>query len=327
MAYLNKELSNEEMLQVDRWLIQSSDNMDLLNDVRSAWKMTGTLEPNPVQVDTNQAWNKVLGQINTSGQKVIPIQSAQPKRRMLFAVAAAVIALVGVSTVFLFQDGGNSGKLELTAQNEVINERLSDGTDVTLNANSVLAYPPEFDENERRVELKGEAFFDVERNEEKPFVIDLPNEFYVKVLGTSFNIKAIDGSESTEVFVNSGKVEFGSESDKIILTAGEKGIMDNATGKVEKISNEVEAMKEMFWMDQYMEFRGKSVSQIVETLNELYTDKVVLNCIEQSEKILNTTLRQESLEEFLENLASTANLKVNKETSESGTIFYLDCHD
>src|SRR5690606_36556914 len=120
--------------------------------------------------------------------------------------------------------------------NNVLSDHLSDGTLITLNENSSIVYQEEFTSNERHVALTGEAFFEVARDEEKPFIVDLPSETYVKVLGTSFNIKAFDGDSLVTVFVKTGRVEFGSEANNIILTPGEKGVYNKQSGQIERIT-------------------------------------------------------------------------------------------
>ena len=327
LAYLNKELGQEEMLEVDRWLIQSSANMQKLNDIRETWKMAGRLRAKPVSVNTDDAWQKVLDEIATMEETVIPIRTKINFR--LIAVAASLLMLIGVASVFLLNKPSGSGELKLTAANEVVSDILPDGSEVTLNKNSALSYPSEFKGDERRISLKGEAFFEVERNEAKPFIVSLPHSFYVKVLGTSFDIKANDDEDQTVVFVNSGKVEFGSETDMVILTAGEKGIMNNATGEVEKISAKSSSIAELFWMEERLEFKNEPLSEVIAILNEVYDDKVVLNCEQQADQLYRSKHSRQSLEEVVNIIIeySDGKLKLDKKTDGSGTVFYLNCND
>ena len=122
LAYLNKELGQEEMLEVDRWLIQSSANMQKLNDIRETWKMAGRLRAKPVSVNTDDAWQKVLDEIATMEETVIPIRTKINFR--LIAVAASLLMLIGVASVFLLNKPSGSGELKLTAHDfEMVLER------------------------------------------------------------------------------------------------------------------------------------------------------------------------------------------------------------
>ena len=82
---------------------------------------------------------------------------------------------------------------------------LADGTHVWLNAESELTYPTRFPNDIREVKLKGEAYFDVAKNPEKPFRV-LTNEIEVKVLGTSFNVSAYESERFTSVTLVGGSV-------------------------------------------------------------------------------------------------------------------------
>ncbi|MEZ4921715.1 MAG: FecR domain-containing protein [Crocinitomicaceae bacterium] len=321
IAYLNKELSNEEMIKVDLWLGQSSKNMEKFSDIRKIWMSSGELKSKPVVVDTDAAWNKVLGQVDT-GEKVIPINQNKPNRFIFPAIAAALVLLGGILSV-LFMMNNDIPQMEMTSQAEVVKDVLSDGTEVTLNENSMLSYPKEFTGDERRVQLSGEAFFDVERDEKKPFIIDLHNEFYVKVLGTSFNIDANDNDSITEVYVKSGKVEFGSVTDKIILTAGEKGIMNNETGTVRKVVDETAGFKETFWMDQTLDFDGEPLFEVLQVLSDVYNVEIILDCETAKNDPIRSSHPQETILEVLEVIAEVHHLKVNFKDGS----YHMECND
>jgi len=82
---------------------------------------------------------------------------------------------------------------------------LSDGSVVYLNRNSSLTYPEHFSKSNRKVSLRGEAFFDIARDESRPFILDA-GKASVRVLGTSFNVITDNGNSEVEVYVSSGTV-------------------------------------------------------------------------------------------------------------------------
>ncbi|MBK8290115.1 MAG: FecR domain-containing protein [Flammeovirgaceae bacterium] len=88
---------------------------------------------------------------------------------------------------------------------------------------------PDYGKQERRVRIKGEAFFDVERNPEKTFVIEI-NKATVEVLGTSFNVRGYE-TENLEVVVQTGIVKLSApeRTKNIILKAGERGVYERGT--------------------------------------------------------------------------------------------------
>ncbi len=311
MAYINGELSHEDKAMVDHWIGLSQENTDEYERIKSIWLAAKEVKPQPVSVDTDKALNKVLSQINQQTQ-LKEIQLKTNYKRIVFSAAAVIILLFGAVTLINFLNNESVNQIELTADNKILEDRLSDGTTVSLNKNSMLSYPDKFGDNERRVKLTGEAFFDVERNEQKPFVIDLHNDFYVKVLGTSFNINANEEDTITEVYVKTGKVEFGSDADQVILEAGEKGVMNNKTGKVSKIIVENEELRTLYWKTQELNFDHISLASTLEILEQVFNVEVLLSCPEKSSSQVVSKHQHESIDEILNVIASMHHLTVNK---------------
>jgi len=312
IAYINDELSREDKTRVDRWLLSSNANLKQFDELKRTWEASEKLDPVPVSVNVVQAWASVMAKANIKEAEVIPFNQNVFRRKMIIGIAAVMFILVGVFSVLQFVDTEVEA-VNWVSQSDVLEDELSDGSVVTLNENSSLTYPSEFEENERRVSLSGEAFFDIERNEEKPFIIDLANDSYVKVLGTSFNIKAIPGDSLIEVYVKTGTVEFGSESDKVILIAGEKGIMNNSTGDVVKVIDEHAELKDMYWKTEYLKFNGLELYEVVDLLNGVFDDQVILECDEAANDSIVSEHKKESLGEILAVIAEVHTLDVSEE--------------
>lgn len=94
---------------------------------------------------------------------------------------------------------------------------LPDGSKVWLNAESSLHYPTAFTGNQRKVELKGEAYFEVAHNAEQPFIVETASQ-QVKVLGTEFNINSYDNEPSTLTTLINGGIELNRKKDKTVKT-------------------------------------------------------------------------------------------------------------
>nr|WP_295924953.1 FecR domain-containing protein [uncultured Dyadobacter sp.] len=152
-----------------------------------------------------------------SGNAVKPARFWQTYPVATLSAAASVLFVLG-SFWFYFtshqRTPGLSGTVADTQSGMIkrFNEspeaetvRLSDGSKVTLQPNSSLTYPAAFDGNIRVVTLDGEAFFDVVKNPDKPFLVHF-NKLVVKVLGTSFTIRSFDSEEKLLVTVKTGKV-------------------------------------------------------------------------------------------------------------------------
>lgn len=179
-----------------------------------------------------------------------------------------------------------------------------------------MTYPEVFAENERRVQLKGEAFFEIEPDAERPFVIELNNESQVKVLGTSFNIE--EGDSTTEVFVKTGKVEFKSSESVVILVPGEKGVLNHATGVITKAKSEELDFNETYWLDQKLDFNNTSLNEVISILSIIFETKIELENPAAGNCVLMTSFERESLDQILQIIATSFGLEVEKK--ETGYI-------
>lgn len=325
MAYINSELSGERAELVESWLKTSEENKEHFSKLEKAWKLSGLIKPKPVSVNVEEAWNNVFQKIDTE-EKVIDINKNKSKTALKFIMAIAAM-LVVMFSVYKFSGNGSIENVNLLANNSILSETLSDGSEITLNENSMLSYPEKFANNERRVNLKGEAFFEIERDEKKPFVIDLPNNQYVKVLGTSFNIKAVDNDSLTTVYVSTGTVEFGHETSKIILVAGETGIINNNTLEVYKTRDKFSEIKERYWQNQYLNFEGDNLKDVVNVLNDIFDEQTVIECQSTQDLAISSTFENKSLEYILNIIGETNELTIKMNETQSPKTYIISCDE
>lgn len=168
---------------------------------------------------------------------------------------------------------------------------LSDGTKVWMNSESELKYPLTFSGKERVVELIGEAYFDVEPNPEKPFIVKTA-EINTRVLGTEFNVSAYP-NEDVNITLVEGKVKLNSlRSDDIVLKPGENAnwIKGESRISVEK----VDVQKYIAWKDGYFYFEKERLEDILLKLERWYDFKVFY----QNERVKDYLFRMRADREF-----------------------------
>jgi len=223
-------------------------------------------------------------------------------------IAASVIILVGLGllTYWIFND--HTKELTVVAQKTVLNDTLPDGSVVTVNKGSSISYLPKFKGETRQVSLKGEAFFNVTPNKKKPFIISV-NDVQITVVGTSFNVKTINGN--TEVVVETGVVKVTRAGKTVELKANEE-VTVGAKGSIlakEKVSDQL-----------YKYYRTKEfvcddtpLWKLVEVINEAYNSHIVIGNPALKDMSITTTFNNESLEQVLNVISITFNIKVTKE--------------
>jgi len=149
---------------------------------------------------------------------------------------------------------------------------LPDGSKVWLNAASSLHFPSAFPGNRRAVELTGEAYFEVTKNKEKPFVVNV-GEMKVKVLGTHFNVNAYADESSIKTSLLEGSVNITRGSETGMLKPGEQAILNNKENKF-KITN-VNMEEVTAWRNGVFEFDGADITAIMREIGRWYNVEIV----------------------------------------------------
>ena len=190
---------------------------------------------------------------------------------------------------------------------------LPDGSKVFMNKHSEIAYSIN-DKGERKVSLKGEAFFEVKHDEKKPFVIQV-NEVMIKDIGTAFNVKAVPENNTVEVVVESGEVQFYTPANAgLSLVKGEKAIYEKNTGRFTKVLP-TPTENTVSYKSKQFEFKATLLKEVVDQLNAVYPIKIVLQDKSLESMRLSVSFNNEAPEDIIEIIADTFYLETEKTDS------------
>jgi ferric-dicitrate binding protein FerR (iron transport regulator) len=201
----------------------------------------------------------------------------------------------------------------LTAGNSKQIFFLPDSSRVTLNQFSTLTYQPGLDGDERTVKLEGEGFFEVKRNEQKPFVV-LTENSRTEVLGTSFTVKS-DEAGITEVQVVTGRVAFSARGEKgpaqrVILTPGFKAV---ASAQDSVVKTKIEDPNFRAWQTDRLEFDNTPLNEVITSLGQYFDVTIKV----ENKKLLGCrftgSFEQPKLKQVLEVLAESMQVRYNYE--------------
>lgn len=143
---------------------------------------------------------------------------------------------------------------------------LSDGTKVWLNAASALTFPATFSGKERRVELIGEAYFEVAKNKRMPFKVNL-NRMSIEVLGTHFNVNAYPDEEEVKTTLLEGAVKLSCGQAVSLLKPGQQGVFAN---KNRFAINEANVQEAVAWKNGYFIFDNNTIQDIMRKISRWY---------------------------------------------------------
>lgn len=206
----------------------------------------------------------------SNGQKII-----------LDSTGNGVVAMQGKVNVVKLADGeivykGNTENIEYnTLSNprgsKVISLILADGSKVWLNAGSTLKYPTAFAGNERKVEVTGEAYFEVAHNAAMPFIVS-KGETDVRVLGTHFNVSAYDDEKSLDVTLLEGSVKVSNGNQNVLISPGEQADIHDSRLTIQ---NNVDVEEVMAWKNGLFSYKGADVETIMRQVSRWYNVDVV----------------------------------------------------
>ncbi len=217
------------------------------------------------------------------------------------AAAAAALFLTGAATSELVT--GKRQETVLMASSENISSyTLPDGSKVWLNKNSWLAYNQKFGKRTRQVALKGEGYFEVNRDERRPFIVKMQNNLDIKVLGTTFNACNYPSLNKAEVILRSGSVQVSDNgrNEYVILKPNQKFTWNEGTAEISSVN----AMNCCRWFEHRLVFDNVKLKDILENLSHKYQTEISLNVGNLADKHMSMTIRDESVEDILDILTT-----------------------
>lgn len=298
----------------------------------------------------DNGWQQLAGRLNT-GQA--PDDDETAKRQNLFKsislykrwiVAAAVLVFFICGTALYYKSFyGRSqaalpGQVASTKYGITSSLVLADGTQVRLNAGSKLTYPEVFSGSKREVYLDGEAFFEVTKNPKAPFLVHA-GKITVKVLGTTFNVKAYSGDANIETTLISGKVHVMLNDDpekEIVLSPHEKLTVTNPipaetntvqTRESNALRYQVQALPvntsnnfvETAWLNHKLVFSNESFDEVARQLERKYNVHVYFRNNKLKEEHISGIFEKENISKVLEILKMTTRFNYTVE----GADIYL----
>jgi ferric-dicitrate binding protein FerR (iron transport regulator) len=319
---LNNEADSREKLLVENCIGQSVENQKEMKNCQNMLEEVDNFYKSK-SFDSKMAWNSVHSKINPVQLKVLQHkQQRKEKITQFYKYAAILIVAILLGSVGYYIGYKNQIPLVfnqiVSAENQVLNEYiLPDGSIVALNSDSKLEFPKQFASDVREVTITGEAFFDVEPNPEKPFVINARGT-QIRVLGTSFNVRAYPNTETVEVVVKTGKVqviqknnEELTEKQEVILIPGEKGTLFYESKILEKSENM--DVNFLAWKTNDIIFIETPLSEVIKCLEKVYHIEVDVKEPELEELKLTAHFDKKPIDFVLDVVRLTFNLELTGE--------------
>jgi ferric-dicitrate binding protein FerR (iron transport regulator) len=360
---LSDEATEAELSELEKLL---RENPDLHYPVQNIMDLWFSDSKNDHQ-EAHEAYKRHIGRMKglkidfnpEQAEESLDITARFKKRTFEWPVLAVVVCIAGI--LFGVRMSGSHAPVSIASAKEPekafsqvstkngskTNLILPDGTKVWLNAGSSLTYDSAYGKNIREVALSGEAFFDVVKNKEKPFIIHT-HKINIKVLGTEFNVRSYPSDKTTEASLIRGSIEVtfkDKPSKKVILKPNEKIVVDNnrdlqdiletahqsSHGKINEVPGvdiknltyeyKTGAIIETSWVENKLIFQDESFDEIALRLERWYGVSINFKNNQLKENHLTGSFKSETIRQALDALKFTASFNYEMDKNNNITIF------
>lgn len=303
--YCSGQASIEECRLVEEWIQQSEEHYRIVKQIYAIDQVMSTV--------------RMESKVNT--EKALASVSRKMKDRSLpslFLWWQRIAAVLFIPLLIAFCIKSFTTKTEIAQMIEIKTNPgmtttfdLPDGSKVYLNSESSLIYPSFFSEDKRAVQLKGEAFFEVQKDAEHRFVVFGPHNTHIEVLGTSFNVEAFERDSFISTTLVEGKVRFAYLKNKqptsVVVKPGQKLMYNTVSSQVNLVETIGET--ETAWKDGNIVFRATRLPDALRMLEKQFNVTFVLSNDRLRDEAFKGSFTNQRLERILEIFKISSNIK------------------
>lgn len=183
---------------------------------------------------------------------------------------------------------------------------LSDGTKVRLNSASSLQYPVAFVGKQREVRLSGEAYFEVAKNKNMPFIVSV-NGMQVRVLGTHFNIKAYPDEKNIRTTLIEGSVKVSDAGKEVLITPGQQAVLNNTDHSLHVRQANLDEV--LAWTKGEFLFENTNIQSIMRQVSRWYNAEIIFDTDLSSIRFSGGMRREQNIQQLLEILETDGRLQ------------------
>lgn len=286
LKYISGKATQQEKEEVATWIDADSANLKEFMSLRKNYDAF-------IWQDTNR--------LNKKSEKVLTLH---PVTKNILRIAAMFVVTFGLSYMIIhaFQQEDIEMQTVYVPAGQRTFVTLADGTTVWVNGKSTLTFPNRFSSRTRKVELDGEAYFDVRKNPKKQFIVSTAHQSAIKVLGTKFNVKAYKEADEVTTTLVEGKVNFefynaSQYPQYISMASGQKLIYNSQNGRTELYTTSCE--REVSWKDGKVIFRQTSLRDALDILADRYNAEFVVRENVPHDDSFSGTFTDRNLEQIL----------------------------
>lgn len=309
---LSQEATDSEVITFEEWIEKNEDNLKRFLEIKAYWNSHIKLKHS---VSSESGYELLIKKINSGkaekkrslNRKIIYVSTT------VAAIAACIVALFYIPGKLLEKEVTSFYEFKTTTQIDTI--ILPDQSKVILNKYSNLTYSNHFNEKNRIVHLKGEALFDVSRNETIPFIVRMDSENKITVLGTTFNVNSYTERDNINITLFKGSIKFQTEKNQIILSPNQELIFNKDSKQFEVNESDVDFA--LFWLNGTYKYRSVSLEKLMNILSKIYGVDITIKSKKLAETNISGTFHKaQSLNEVLTIISRSLPIQWIKQNNE-----------
>jgi transmembrane sensor len=281
------EISDSEMILLKNWLDSNPENRRIFNEENEFWQEAG-IWTKLENYKTDTAWTNMASRLGLGKNHYnsVTVLSRSNCRILLAAAAVACIVAIGSLSLWItgktsFQKIAASSTVFSTNEGEKAHVCLADSTEIFINSGSTIQYDGDFNLKDRIVKFSGEAFFNVNTNPEKPFVVQV-EKMSITATGTRFNVLSFSDEDRIETTLEEGTIHVSANGkDPVTLKSGQQIVYFRRSEKY--LVRDVETDTYTSWKENKLRFNDTPFEEVLRRIGRKYnvnfqiTDKELLN--------------------------------------------------
>lgn len=305
LSFLNNKLTLEDELYLKNWISESDTNRD---QAKRFCEFYHNIEAFSLleNIDTEQAFQQITAKIDHPKSNIRYIHILQRVAAILF------IPLFGLQLYSLLVKNNTPTEWVTLRTNPgmVATLRLPDNSTVWLNSSTTIKYPQNF-ENERIVELDGEAFFDVTKNSKNRFKVNTPHHASIEVFGTRFNVDAYRSNRAIRTTLQEGKVMFHyqgkSKIEQLVLKPSQTAVYDVENHELKP--NDLNEETLTSWKDNQIVLKNTSLLDLLDIVEKRFDVQFVLKTAGLEAERFTGVFHSQQLMTVLEHIRISSNIQ------------------
>jgi transmembrane sensor len=308
--FFSEEISDDEVKQLRIWLASNPENRRVFDRENEIWNaVANKTKMDSLKIESD--WVNISSRLGIGKNDFKTFTILRKNTLRIFIAAASVACLMAIGAISLWLSGkeayskiATASVICSTSEGEKAHITLCDSTKIFMNSTSALEYNGDYNVRDRIVRLKGEAYFDVSTNPEKPFIVQT-DQMTISATGTRFNILNFDSEDRIEATLEEGTITVSVKGkEPLQVKSGQQIVYLKRAGKVEvrEISPDVYTS----WRENKLRLNDTPFEESLRKIARKYNVKFELTNRDLLKLSYSATFIDESIEEVMEMLQTVS---------------------